>query len=107
MKVRTFTSRLIQLNTYLPHFPPDLLGQLVALLPDDDIKKILYHAIPKPWKKKIVEQRYNYLDGPIHSMAEFYETRIEKFRKIDPTKCSLKKQECIQERVQEKLSYIP
>ena len=55
MKVRSFTTRLIQLNTYLPYFPPDRPGQLVTSLPDDDIKEILYHAMPNMWKKKMVE----------------------------------------------------
>ena len=85
MKVRSFTTRLIQLNTYLPYFPPDRPGQLVTSLPDDDIKEILYHAMPNTWKKKMIEQGYNYLDGPIHSMAEFFETRIENLEKSIPT----------------------
>ena len=33
--------------------------------------------MPNMWKKKMVEEGYNYLAGPIHSMAEFFETRIE------------------------------
>ena len=37
--------------------------------------------MPNRWKKKIVEQGYNYLDGPIHSMVEFFETRIENLEK--------------------------
>ena len=52
MKVRSFTTRLIQQNTYLPYFPPDRPGQLVASLPEDNIKEILYHAMPNTWKKK-------------------------------------------------------
>ena len=84
MKVRSFTTRLIQLNTYLPYFSPDRPGQLVASLPDDDIKEILYHAMPNMWKKKMIEQGYKYLDGPIHSMAEFFETRIENLEKSIP-----------------------
>ena len=35
-------------------------------------------------KKKLVEQRYNYLDGPIHSMAKIFETRIENLEKSIP-----------------------
>ena len=62
MKVRSFKTKLIQLNTYLPYFPPDHLGQLVISLPDYDIKKILYHAMPNTWEKKMVEKEYNYLD---------------------------------------------
>ena len=77
MKVWSSTTRLIQLNTYLLHFPPDHSGQLVTSLPDDDIKGMLYQPMPNTWKKKMVEQRYNYLDGPIYSMAEFFKTRIE------------------------------
>ena len=33
------------------------------------------------WQKNMVEQGYNYLDGPIHSMAEFFETRIKNLEK--------------------------
>ena len=32
----------------------------------------------------MVEQGYNYLDGPTHSMAEFFETRIENLEKSIP-----------------------
>ena len=69
MKVWSCTTRLIQLNTYLQYFPPGRPGQLVTSLPDDDIKEILYQAMTNTWKKKMIEQRYNYLDGHIHSMA--------------------------------------
>ena len=86
MKVRSFTTRLIQLNMYLLYFPPDLSGQLVTSLPDDDLKEILYHAMPNTWEKKMVGQGYNYLDGPIHSMEVFFETRIENLEKsISPS----------------------
>ena len=63
MKVQSFITRLIQLNIYLPHFPLDCPGQLVTSLPNDDIKEILYHAMPNMWKKNMIEQGYNYLDG--------------------------------------------
>ena len=56
MKVRSFTTRLIQLITYLPYFLPDCPGQLATSLSDDDIKKILYHVMPNMWEKKMVEQ---------------------------------------------------
>ena len=35
-------------------------------------------------KKKIVEHGYNYLDGPIHAMAELFKTRIENLEKSIP-----------------------
>ena len=90
MKVRSFTTRLIQLNTYLPYFPPDRPSHLVTSLPDDDIKEILYQAMPNTRKKKMVEQLYNYLDGSIHSMAEFFEMRVENLEKSIPTSFPLR-----------------
>ena len=81
MKVRVFTTRLTQLNTYLMYFPPDQSGQLDKSLPDDNIKEVQHHAMPHTWKKKMVKKGYNYLDGPIYSMAKFFETRIENLEK--------------------------
>ena len=84
MTARSVTTRLIQLNKYLPYIPPDCPGQLVTSLPNDDIKGILYHAISNMWKKKMVQQGYNYLDVPIYSMVESFETRIEVLEKSIP-----------------------
>ena len=79
-----FTARLLQLNTCLTYFLPDRPSQLVTSLPDDDIKEILYHTMPNTWEKKMVEQEYNYLDGPNHSMAEFFEVRVKNLEKSIP-----------------------
>ena len=88
---------------YLPYFPPHRPGQLVTSLPDDDIKEIIFHTMPNTWKRNMVEQGYNYLDDPIHSMAELFETRIENVEKsiqMFPQEKQEKqvKQEKIQER---------
>ena len=40
--------------------------------------------MPNTWEKKMVEQGYNFLDGPIHPMAEFFDTRIESLEKTIP-----------------------
>ena len=40
--------------------------------------------MPNMWKTKMVEQGYNYSDGPIHYAAEFFETRIENLEKSIP-----------------------
>ena len=68
MKVSTFTDRLIQLNKYLPYFPPDHVRQMVTALLDDEVKEIIYHAMPNSWRKKKTEQGYNYLDRSIQKM---------------------------------------
>ena len=76
-KVRTFTTRLIPLNNYVPYFPPDCIGQMVTALPDNEVKEILYHAMPNSWRKKMTEQGYSYLDRSIQEMSGLFETRIE------------------------------
>ena len=40
--------------------------------------------MPNMWEKKMVERGYNYLDGPINSMVEFFKTRIENLKTIIP-----------------------
>ena len=86
MKVRTFTKSFLQLNTYLAYILPNRSRQSVSLLSKDKVKEIIYHAMPNTWKKKIVEQVYNYLNGSIQSMAEFFEARVEKLEKFDNKK---------------------
>ena len=40
--------------------------------------------MPNMWKKKRVELGFNYLYGPIHTMAEFFKTRIDNLQKSIP-----------------------
>ena len=53
-------------------------------------------------EKKMVEQGYNYLDGPMQSMAEFFEVRIENLEKSIPLSAPPRKKE--NEKSQEKES---
>ena len=77
MKVCTLTTRFIQQNNCLPYSPPDCIGQMVTALPDDEVKEILYHAMPNLWRKKMTEQGYKYLNRSIQEMAGFFESRVE------------------------------
>ena len=79
MKVRSFTTRLTQLNNYLCSFPPDSPGQLVEKLPDQEVKEILFYAMPETWQNRMTEQGYNYLDVSVtvQNMADFFESRSE------------------------------
>ena len=76
MKVCAFSTRLIQLNNYLPYFPPDRIGQMIATLPDDKVKEILYHAMPNSWRKKMTELGHNHLNKFTQEMSGFFETRV-------------------------------
>ena len=47
-----------------------------ALL-DDEVKEILYHAMPNLWMKKMTKQGYIYLERSFEEMPGFSETRVE------------------------------
>ena len=46
MKLRSFISRLQELNAYLEEFPPDTEVQENASLPADEILDIINHSMP-------------------------------------------------------------
>ena len=50
---------------------------MVTALPDDEVKEMLYHAMPNLWRKKMTEQCYNYLDRPIQEISGFFKIRVE------------------------------
>ena len=77
MTLRSFSSRLQELNAYLEEFPPDIEGQESASLPADEIMDIIYHSMPTTWKNKMIEQGFNNADSTIKEMADFFETRVE------------------------------
>ena len=81
MKLRSFISRLQELNAYLEEFPPDTDGQETAPLSADEIMDIIYHSIPTPWKNKMIEQGFNYADLTIKEMSDFFETRVKNPRR--------------------------
>ena len=64
------------MNTY-PFFPPETEGQESSKLSDDDMKDILYHAMPNSWKQNMTEQGYNYIAQTLTEMTEIFEIRIE------------------------------
>ena len=68
MKLLTLTTRLVQLNNILLFFPPDCVVQMVTVLPGNEAKEILYHAIPNLWRKKMIKQGHKYLDDTIQKI---------------------------------------
>ena len=78
MKLRSFITRLQELNAYLEAFSPGTKGQETAPLPADEIIDIVYHSMPTTWKKKMIEQGFNYPDSIIKEMTNVFENRVEK-----------------------------
>ena len=74
MKLRSFISRLQELNAYLEEFLPDKEGQETTPLPADEIMDIIYYSMPTTWKNKMIEQGFNYADTTIKEMTNLFET---------------------------------
>ena len=66
---------------YLLYFPPERPGQLPFLMM---ISRKFLTTQCQILGGKMVKQGYNYLNGPIHYMAEIFETRIKKLEKSIP-----------------------
>ena len=52
MKLRSFISRLQELNAYLEQFLPDTEGQEIAPLPADEIMDIIFNSMSTTWKTR-------------------------------------------------------
>ena len=76
MKLRSFISRLQELNTYLEEFPPDTEGQETAPLSADDIIDIIYYSMPTTWKNKMIEQGFNEANSTVKELTDFFDTRV-------------------------------
>ena len=77
LSVRDFISRVQELNNYLDKFPTDVEGVMGTRLPDDELKEIIYHAIPNSWRKQMTLQGFNYPTEDIVEMIRFCEQRLE------------------------------
>ena len=88
MKLRSFISRLQELNAYLGEFPPDTEGQETAPLSAKEIMDIIYHSMPTIWKNKLIEQGFNYANSTIKEMTDFFLTRVKKLEPKEDKKKS-------------------
>ena len=77
MNLRSYISRLQELNVYSEEFPPDTEGQETAPLTPDEIMSIMYYCMQTTWKNKMIEQGFNYTDSTIKEISDFFETRVE------------------------------
>ena len=44
---------------------------MVIVLPDDEVKEILYHGMLNKWRKKMTKLGYNHLNRSIQKMTSF------------------------------------
>jgi hypothetical protein len=70
MKIRDYVDRLLEINSYLVHFPVKDDETAAASLPKEEMMDILLFGIPNNWQKKIVELGF---DSIAHTPQEFVE----------------------------------
>ena len=88
MNLRSFISRLQQLNAYLEDYLPYTEEQETAPLPADEIMDIIYYSMTTTWKNKMIEQSFNYADFTAKEMTDFFETRLEHLKSKEDKKKS-------------------
>ena len=65
MKIRAYYARYLELNKYLPQFPPFSDTQKIS---DDEIKEHAEFAIPNAWQRQMTLHGFEMID---HTMSEF------------------------------------
>ena len=97
MKIRTLVSRIQELNDYLPSFPPSVAGTDPTKLPDDEVKEIIYNALPSSWQIAMSTQGFDHPNEAIKDIIGFCERYeileeepIPKSSKKESSKSSIK-----------------
>ena len=73
MKIRALVSRIQELNNYLPSFPPSVSETAPTKLPDDELKEIVYNALPSSWQVAMTTQGFDYPNEDIQDIIGFCE----------------------------------
>ena len=72
MPVRTFVSRVQELNNYLLKFPTETNG-IAESIDQDELIETLYHAMPEWYRNLATVHGFNYVQHSIQEMIEFFE----------------------------------
>jgi hypothetical protein len=70
MTTRSFSARLVEINSYLAEFPPFEEGQM---LPDEDMVDILEFSVPKAWQENMIIQGFEPALHTLNEVVEFCE----------------------------------
>lgn len=82
MKMREYVARIVEINEYLPQFPPVRPGEDVETLPDDEIADLLEFGCPNSWQKHMLMQNFDPLLHSVNELVEFCE-RMEQVEAVD------------------------
>ena len=72
--MRDFVARLVEINNYLPQFPPQQLGGAAGVvLDDEELKEVGEFSIPASWQKGMVQHGFDPADHTLNELIEFCE----------------------------------
>jgi cell pole-organizing protein PopZ len=78
MKTREYSARIVEMNNYLPKFPPLTEGgPAPTKLPDDEIIDLLEFGVPGSWQKSMVVQDFDPMAHTVREVVAFCE-RMER-----------------------------
>jgi hypothetical protein len=81
---KRYMRRLIEMNNYLPQFPPQQLGGPVGvILDDEELNEVDEFSIPTSWQKGMVQHGFDPADHSLNELIEFCE-RFEYTEDHDP-----------------------
>lgn len=77
MNVRKFVARIQEINNYLPFFPPQVPGEPIQKLDDDEVIDLMEFGVPRAWQKKMEEHDFDSTNTTIGEFLAFCE-RMER-----------------------------
>ena len=70
--IREFSSRVQEINQYLPLFPSET-EEPARCLPEDELKEVLFHAMPSTWCQEMTKHGFNYPNHTVIDLIQFAE----------------------------------
>ena len=86
MTMRSFMTRITEINQYLNEFPPHGANQH---LPQDEILDIGEFAVPNAWQREMTIQNFDPIAGTVNDLVDF----CERMERTEGTPDSDKKKE--------------
>ena len=77
MNVRQFVNRVQEINNYLPFFPPQVPGEPIQKLDDDEVIDLMEFGVPRAWQRKMEEHNFDSTNTTIGEFLLFCE-RMER-----------------------------
>lgn len=82
MKTREYVARLVELNNYIPKFPPTAGNGIPVSLPDDELVDVIEFGVPNSWQRNMILQDFDPLQHTVAELVSFCE-RLEQVEQAE------------------------